>query len=237
MEGFKSPVLAEMFKAKILLDEVAEDGSVVGDWVYGWFVQAYSDDWKESFQIYTVEELPDNLKVPNHKCITKSYEVDPKTVKRFTGIYVKDGQKLWEGDIVSYQGKTYLVKCFDSNGCFYMLDINSSSLLSNKFTYFIGMDFDELSSIEVLGNDVDNSVDSFKEQALGSSNEELDKIKGYFTEERVQKGGKVFYIYGVKGNLLKTFRVGDHQILGYELCLNDFGYLWEEDFVRRTRGV
>ena len=220
--------LPDIFKAKTVEDN---------KWVYGWFVRTdYIDDDNDdrvSNRIYTEgERYEDSIERSGETYYnTKFYVVDPDTVRRFTGIYGNDGKRLWEGDIVKYQNKTCVIRYFDSNGCFYMLDLNNSEHLRDKFIYFAGMGLNDILSIEILGNDVDNSLDDFRNKSIDSGSS-MKYIKGYFIETRENRTGKVFTLYDTKDREIGKYTVGNHQIMGYELCLNDFGYVNFDEFLK-----
>ena len=69
-----------------------------GEWVYGYYTKArYYLNEKEMHVIFA----PDGEAFP--RCEFSEYEeVDPETVCQFTGIYDKNGRKIFEGDIVNF---------------------------------------------------------------------------------------------------------------------------------------
>ena len=62
-----------------------------GEWVEGYYFQRPNDPTGEKHYIVTV-------------CKCQWYEIDPNTLCQFTGLTDKDGNKIWENDIVDVSG-------------------------------------------------------------------------------------------------------------------------------------
>ena len=114
-------------------------------WVYGSYLQRYNhsldDEWLEH---YIVDDLG------------YEYEVIPETVGQFTGIYDKNGNKIFEGDRVKlyyYDGNSK-DKCGNVKGIDTVVFKDGGFTLENETTQPpIGYDvLDKCNFVEVIGN-------------------------------------------------------------------------------------
>lgn len=77
-----------------------------GEWVEGFYVHLLDGKGRESHRIYTgYAETDCGDFYPDW------YEVDPDTVGQYTGVEAH-GKKIFEGDIVEYEGRRYCVKYY-----------------------------------------------------------------------------------------------------------------------------
>ena len=130
--------------------------TATGEWVYG---ALYKQDWyygtpcNRVYIIISAESLDYNQAL-------EYYEVDPKTVGQFTGLYNGAAQRIFEGDIVRFDEKEYVVQreC-DTPGGYWaetghlLKRIGWTECLS--FTDTIDNYFNEI-CVEVIGNIHDN---------------------------------------------------------------------------------
>lgn len=86
-----------------------------GKWVEGYYCK-----WLKGERIVTYSEKETDCIITwmSNGGMSR-YEVDPETICRFTGLYDKNGKKIWENDIVNHNGEYAPVKfgrycsCFD----------------------------------------------------------------------------------------------------------------------------
>lgn len=121
-----------------------------GEWVEGNLVQ--SEDVDDDFKViiiplkeswmYTEEYL-------NDIGFEGWYKVDPTTLCQYTGLVDKNGQKIWENDIVrNEEGDIGVVQWFEEHAAFMIWNKTK-----NCVCYLAENDF---LKIEIVGNEFDN---------------------------------------------------------------------------------
>jgi len=85
-----------------------------GEWVYGDLVHlSYKTYIKDSNDKYT---NPRTLNGFNHTADVRCVEVDPKTVGQYAGLHDKNGNELWESDIIENEYKERYLIMWDGTG-------------------------------------------------------------------------------------------------------------------------
>lgn len=112
-----------------------------GEWYYGSLIRDHSS---RTAGICIYVELPKNENFFGHLSNCNIYRVDPETVGQFTGLTDKNGQRIFEGDIVSHKGQIYEIKYSTKQARFL-------ALLSNGVFNPVVMQ-----NCEVIGNVHDN---------------------------------------------------------------------------------
>lgn len=123
-----------LFKAKRISD---------GKWIEGFYVAQYG-----CHQIY----LPNGVDCENG---FDYYHIDINTLCQYTGLTDKNGNKIWENDVVNRNEKFYeIVKYFQGD---YVLDY-SYALGKEEGTNYCNLGFYccEINCVEVIGNIFDN---------------------------------------------------------------------------------
>ena len=105
------------------------------DWVYGYYFMGFTG-------------IPYILVLHDHILgMTEFYEVIPETIGQFTGLHDKNGNKIFEGDIVLIEGHSIGVIRYLSDEALFVVDFLSHLLsLSDTTSEYI----------EVIGNIYDN---------------------------------------------------------------------------------
>lgn len=129
-----------------------------GDWIYGYLVKIHEDDYR----IVTEDDL--------NYAYTGGYDydgtmtkIDKNTICQYTGLTDKNGNKIWENDVV---------KRYNANGDEWRIskivwadhslnmgwcieDVKSLTEYSNRL-FKIGFDVNDTEKCEVIGNIFDN---------------------------------------------------------------------------------
>lgn len=121
-----------------------------GEWVYGFY---FTDDTGRYLSHYIMNDNMENI------------EVDPKTVGQNTGLKDKNGNDIYEGDVLSfteYPGENYYAEiCKSDRAPFnwlygYIKKPNPKVMGISAGIYYSLQDIEELGEIEVIGNIYEN---------------------------------------------------------------------------------
>lgn len=110
-------------------------------------------NWYEGLLAHNIAK--DEWYISNKAGISTAYQVRPETIGQFTGLTDKNGTKIFEGDIVEYEGKRYSINYLPHYARFSAVKPNTVFCV---FAYqrgeVIGNIYD---NPELIGEDGDNS--------------------------------------------------------------------------------
>ena len=119
-----------------------------GEWVTGYLLR---DDVTGQYFIHASgNSVNESDKVNEEGCLRfVAFEVDSATICQYTGLTDKNGNKIWENDVVTIKGMVSIGKVlFDKESCSYSIKVGAGRYVRDigRFT----------KKIEVIGNIFDN---------------------------------------------------------------------------------
>ena len=117
-----------------------------GEWVEGWLIKGkWYFDKSEIFAI-----LPTDLCIYPRCEFSECIEIDKDTICQYTGLVDKNGNKIWENDVVKEESCGYVgvVKYVD---CEYLIDWNDFPYIRRDMMFWV-----KERGLKVIGTKFDN---------------------------------------------------------------------------------
>ena len=123
-----------------------------GKWVEGYLI-ALHDGQSPAIQS-EIKIVPDYV---GARIDSKIFCVIPETVSQFTGLYDKNGVRIWENDIVIIGGnKSFPTVIEFLSGSWQCVRKYTDKGRENEYSYLHRLEYDNPNKYEVIGNRFDN---------------------------------------------------------------------------------
>lgn len=123
-----------------------------GKWVEGYLI-ALHDGQSPAIQL-EIKIVPDYV---GARIDSKIFCVIPETVSQFTGLYDKNGVRIWENDIVIIGGnKSFPTMIEFLSGSWQCVRKYTDKGRENEYSYLHRLEYDNPNQYEIIGNRFDN---------------------------------------------------------------------------------
>lgn len=143
-----------LFRGKRIIEPIKIDRYAPDGWVYGGLIEvddeeAYILPYDISGEMY--RNRPYRFRANDFEYTIMLAEVDPKTIGQFTGLTDKNGNKIFEGDIVKV---TTGIEGYKSTYHSAIQEVKYNA--ESGIAVFLPFDNSDMVEVEVIGNIYDN---------------------------------------------------------------------------------
>lgn len=142
-----------LFRGKRIIEPIKIDRYAPDGWVYGDLIDCSDETYilptDISGEMYRIR--PYRFRANDFEYTIMLAEVDPKTIGQFTGLTDKNGNKIFEGDIVKV---TTGIEGYKSTYCSTIQEVKYNA--ESGIAVFLPFDNSDMVEVEVIGNIYDN---------------------------------------------------------------------------------